>query len=203
MVTNSSNQAFGHPLRHQVSRPTFSPKDSENSPLRAVPLGLQGMLKTSTETGDIGQFSIKPPRVPHHPAALPSPRGRVAMNNVKVFPEHQMEHYQNFHPITDDRRRLPSYSLAPGAASDTVSLCSQMSTPSSCRPFKDVEYRASSMTASSYSPFGISNNHNSYASLRSQPEIITQRPRSPYLYPARLKRPGFRPSSPLLSDGGK
>jgi len=207
--TTHNGLAFGHPLRNDITHATFSPKDSENSPLRAMPLGFQGMLKTSTETGDIGQFSIKPPRVPHHPAALPvamNYRGRFGANNVNTLPERPLEHYQNFHPTNDDRRRLPSYSLATGAASDTVSLFdsgSQMSTPSSGRPFKDVEYRASSMTTSSYSPFGISSNHNSYASLRNQPEIITQRPRSPFLYPARLKRPGFRPCSPLLSDGGK
>jgi hypothetical protein len=31
---------------------------------------------------------------------------------------------------------------------------------------------------------------------------LVQRPRSPFPYPARLKRPGFRPSSPVLADGG-
>lgn len=185
-----------------------APKDLENQAFPSMPLGFQGMLKTSTETGDIGRFTIVPPRVPHHPAALPmakSPRRRVRSNAVKHSPEWFPERYPNFHPMNDDRRRLPSYSLVPGAASDTVSLfdtASQRSTPSSSRPFKDAEYRASSMTASSYTPFGISSNHHSYTSLRSQPEPITQRPRSPYLYPTRLKRPGFRPSSPLLLEAG-
>lgn len=31
---------------------------------------------------------------------------------------------------------------------------------------------------------------------------MLQRPRSPFAYPTRLKRPGFRPSSPALTDGG-
>lgn len=183
-----------------------SPKNSENNAHPSMPLGFQGMLKTSTETGDIGQFSIKPPRVPHHPAAVPnqlSPRRRFPPNGTKFSPDRPPERYPNFHPMGDDRRCLPSYQNL--MASDTVSLydtTSQKSTPCSGRPFRDAEYRASSMTMSSYAPIGISSNHHSYASLRSQPEPITQRPRSPFLYPARLKRPGFRPSSPLLSDSG-
>lgn len=196
-------------VRQSHERPNgVASRDVENHALPTMPLGFQGMLKTSTETGDIGLFSILPPRIPHHPAALPipmSPRRRVRSNAIKPSPERHPQRYPNFHAMNDDRRRLPSYNLASGAASDTISLfdtASQRSTPSSRRPFKDAEYRASSMTASSYTPFGISSNHNSYTSLRSQPEPLTQRPRSPFLYPTRLKRPGFRPSSPLLVDAG-
>ncbi|PBP24693.1 hypothetical protein BUE80_DR004449 [Diplocarpon rosae] len=59
------------------------------------------------------------------------------------------------------------------------------------------------MTQTSYSSYTLSN-HRSYASLRSQADGSNpvQRPRSPFAYPARLKRPGFRPSSPALTDGG-
>lgn len=195
-------------VRQSHERPNgVASRDVENHALPTMPLGFQGMLKTSTETGDIGLFSIRPPKIPHHPAALPipSPRRRIRTNAIRPSPERLPERYQNFNPLSDDRRRLPSYNISPGPASDTVSLfdtASQRSTPSVVRPFRDVEYRASSMTTSSYAPFGTSSNHHSYTSLRSHPEPITQRPRSPFLYPTRLKRPGFRPSSPLLLDAG-
>lgn len=59
------------------------------------------------------------------------------------------------------------------------------------------------MTQSSHTNNTLSANR-SYSSLRSQPEsaVSVQRPRSPFAYPARLKRPGFRPSSPVLTDEG-
>lgn len=71
------------------------------------------------------------------------------------------------------------------------------------RVFDEPDCRSYSMTQTSYSSYTLSN-HRSYASLRSQPEITgqLQRARSPFAYPARLKPPGFRPSSPALTDGG-
>lgn len=74
---------------------------------------------------------------------------------------------------------------------------------SASRLFNDPDYRSYSMTQTSYSAYTLSN-HRSYASLRSQQDGSghLQRPRSPFAYPARLRRPGFRPSSPALTDGG-
>jgi hypothetical protein len=168
----------------------------ENRAPPAIPKAFESMLKMTTETGDIGLFSIKPPRVPQ---PLNSPRriGGTYRDNPPQKP-------RNFQPYratdVDDRRRLPSY--ARGAASEVISMYETASQKSAGRVFDDPDYRSYSMTQT-YSTYSLSN-HRSYASLRSQPEgnTLLQRPRSPFAYPTRLKRPGFRPSSPALTDGG-
>ncbi|QDS71295.1 hypothetical protein FKW77_001459 [Venturia effusa] len=58
--------------------------------------------------------------------------------------------------------------------------------------------RSLSLTHSTHPPTGLTN-YRSMTSLRGN-EQPYQRPRSPYKYPTRLKRPGYRPSSPALSD---
>jgi hypothetical protein len=63
--------------------------------------------------------------------------------------------------------------------------------------FRDGAGRSHSLTTASQSSMGLTN-YRSLTSLRSNEPI--QRPRSPYRYPTRLKRPGYRPSSPALSD---
>lgn len=63
-------------------------------------------------------------------------------------------------------------------------------------------YRSMSMNHVTTSPYSI-RNYPSNPSLTSNHErALLQRPRSPFAYPARLKRPGFRPSSPALTDDG-
>lgn len=169
----------------------------ENRAPPAIPKAFESMLKTTTETGDIGLFSIKPPRVPQ-PLNSPRKIGGTYRDNPPQKP-------RTFQPYVstaavDDRRRLPSY--ARDAASEVISMYETASQKSTSRMFDDPDYRSYSMTQT-YSTYSLSN-HRSYASLRSQPEgsTLLQRPRSPFAYPTRLKRPGFRPSSPALTDGG-
>ncbi|KAF2630164.1 hypothetical protein BU25DRAFT_408748 [Macroventuria anomochaeta] len=57
--------------------------------------------------------------------------------------------------------------------------------------------RSFSMTNTSQPTFRLSSNR-SLGSLRSHEHI--QRPKSPYVYPTRLRRPSYRPASPALSD---
>jgi hypothetical protein len=174
-------------------------RPEENRPLANLPKAFESMLKTTTETGDIGMFSIKPSRVPPH---VNSPRrmGPYNENNFARQQQHQQQSFQPYGvPAVDDRRRLPSY------ARDTTSeLISMYESPSqkSSRVFDDnTDYRSFSMTHTT--GYTLSN-HRSYTSLRSQPDggALLQRPRSPFAYPTRLRRPGFRPSSPALTDGG-
>ena len=54
-----------------------------------------------------------------------------------------------------------------------------------------------SMTHTSQPAYTLSS-HRSFASLRNHD--IIPRPRSLYRYPTRLRRPGYRPSSPAMSD---
>lgn len=164
--------------------------------LSGFPRGLGGMLKTGTETGEIGMFSIKPPRVRPSPNPPGSPR-RMMGNNGPNYTSHNGRY--GGHQGVDDRRRLPSYTR--DASSEVISMYETASQKSPRRRHhNDFEDRSNSMTQP-YSQYGMSN-HRSYSSLRSQQEGAVQRPISPFAYPARLRRPGFRPSSPALTDGG-
>jgi hypothetical protein len=168
----------------------------ENRGPAGMSKALQGMLKSTTETGDIGLFSIKPSRVPqpvNSPRRSSGPYSDDGLQKSRQFQPYGV-------PNIDDRRRLPSY--ARDASSEVISLYETASQKAANKAFDDPDYRSYSMTQT-YSSYSL-NNHRSYASLRSQPDAtgLLQRPRSPFAYPARLKRPGFRPSSPALTDGG-
>lgn len=181
-------------------RSNASPQQpNENRSLAHLPRACETMLKTTTETGDIGMFSIKPSRVPQ---SLGTPRRQAAKFNTETGQQKPRQNFQPYGvPIVDDRRRLPSYSR--DAASEVISMYETASQKSASRVFDEPDYRSYSMTQTSYSSYTLSN-HRSYASLRSQTDgnNQVQRPRSPFAYPTRLKRPGFRPSSPALTDGG-
>lgn len=179
-------------LRHESS-----PSGRENRSPSNVPKGLESMLKTTTETGDIGIFSIKP-RVPQ---SLNTPR-RMGSGSSELGIQKTRQPFQPYGvPVVDDRRRLPSY--ARDNSSELLSMYESVSQNSARRTFDDPDYRSYTMTQTSYSSYTLSN-HRSYTSLRSQHDGhgLGQRPRSPFAYPTRLRRPGFRPSSPALTDGG-
>jgi hypothetical protein len=171
----------------------------ENRSPATLPRAFEGMLKTTTETGDIGMFSIKPSRVPQ---SMNTPR-RIGASYNDTGLQKSRQIFQPFEaPNVDDRRRLPSY--ARDATSEVVSMYETASQKSESRVSDDPDYRSYSMTQTSYSAYTLSN-HRSYTSLRSQQgnrNGLIQRPRSPLAYPTRLRRPGLRPSSPALTDCG-
>ncbi|TGO52282.1 hypothetical protein BCON_0144g00190 [Botryotinia convoluta] len=209
-INGSLSPSGINPMRQRASSDKSSTRngasirsfqDSINQP--SLPKGFESMLKTTTETGDIGLFSIKPSRLPQTSNALPRrSNGGYRENDLQrsrpTFSPYGV-------PVVDDRRRLPSYTRK--GSSGVKSLydsASVNSVNSSNRGFEDPDYRSYSMTqTTSQSPYTLSNQR-SYASLRSQQDgsALVQRPRSPFAYPTRLKRPGFRPSSPALTDGG-
>jgi hypothetical protein len=173
---------------------SFTAATGENRAPMSFPTALNSMLKTTTETSDIEQSSIKPSRLP--------PSRKVISTRSDYRPQQSFQ-LPNGQQAFDDRRRLPSY--ARDATSEIVSLYETASQKASSSPrvFETPDHRSYSMTQTSYSSNALSN-HRSYASLRSQPELgLSPRPRSPFLYPARLKRLGFRPSSPILTEGGR
>jgi hypothetical protein len=160
------------------------------APELGLPKGVGCMLKTDTETGGIGIFSIKPPRSRPNPA---SPR-HIASSAWSDHMSHISRDYRG--DGVDDRKRLPSYR---DASSEVISMYETASQKSPRRRHDGLDYQNYSMNQQFQ--YGLSN-HRSYSSLRSQPEGSVQRPISPFAYPARLRRPGFRPSSPALTDGG-
>jgi hypothetical protein len=193
----TTRQRAGGERDSTYNRPNPREPDENRSPA-TLPRAFEGMLKTTTETGDIGMFSIKPSRA-RQPLSTPRRIGGSYNNNGL---QKSRQTFQPFGvPNVDDRRRLPSY--ARDATSEVISMYETASQKSASRVFDDPDYRSYSMTQTSYSAYTLSN-HRSYTSLRSQQDSsgLLQRPRSPFAYPARLKRPGFRPSSPALTDGG-
>ena len=182
----------GNQEKHGNGPPRIT--EEKHSP-SILPKSFQGMLKTTTETGDIGIFSIKPSRIPQ---AANSPR-----SNSMSYSGNLQKHRHNFRPygvpVVDDRRRLPSYAKDP--TSEVIAMYESPRQMPGTRPPQDSDYRSHSMTQTS--SYTLSN-HRSFASLRSQQDsgTLLQRPRSPFAYPTRLRRPGFRPSSPALTDGG-
>jgi hypothetical protein len=180
-------------------RNTTSPRRPDRDNSRALmPRAFESMLKTTTETGDIGLFSIKPSRV-HQ--SLSTPRRTCENYNGDSVQKPRNNFPPYGVPSADDRRRLPSY--ARDATSEVVSMYETASQKSTNRASRDPDYRFYSMTQASHSAYTLSA-HRSYASLKSQQDDKgpLQRPRSPFAYPARLRRPGFRPLSPALTDGG-
>ncbi len=170
---------------------------NENRTPMSLPTALNSMLKTTTEIGDIGQFAIKPSRLP------PSRKPIGTRSDHLLQESRQPLQLQNGQQEVDDRRRLPSY--ARDATSEIVSLYETASQKASSRPrvFANPDHRSYSMTQTSHSSNALSN-HRSYTSLRSQPELgLLPRPRSPFLYPVRLKRLGFRSTSPIPTEGGR
>jgi hypothetical protein len=155
------------------------------------------MLKTTTDTGDIGQFAVKLSRLP------PPQNPTGTRSDYTLQRPQQTFRLPNGQQAVDDRKRLPSY--ARDATSVIVSLYETASRKASGRPrvFETHDNRSYSMTQTSYLSSSLSN-HRSYASLRSQPELgLLSRPRSPFLYPARMKSLRFRRSSPVLTEGGR
>ncbi|KFY29844.1 hypothetical protein V494_08434 [Pseudogymnoascus sp. VKM F-4513 (FW-928)] len=204
LLNESRRNHPGSKAGHEGYRPVNLTMEN-NSPL-LLPSGLNSMLKNTTETGDIGIFSIKPSRLPRHPAITRTAgRARSNAGNYRRA-ESQLPYHGprvfSLPSTIDDRTRLPSYSR--DATSDVASLyenSSQKSSESS-KILEDQDRRSYSMTLSSFPGYRLPNPHSS-TSLSSQiDQSDAQRPRSSFQYPARLKRPGFRPSSPALTDGG-
>lgn len=204
----SSERCHNRPRAATEARDASSPRTVNISCPGHLPRGFENMLKTTTETGDIGMFSIKPSRVPQ---SFSTPRRSVGAYSDGGVQRPKQPFQPYGVPIIDDRRRLPSY--ARDTTSDVTSVYETASQKSVNRAFEESDCRSYSMTQISYPSYTLSN-HKSYASLRSQQDTsgngggftrvngLLQRPRSPFAYPTRLKRPGFRPSSPALTDGG-
>lgn len=165
-------------------RPLHKPLRSvnENSVLLPSPGALESMLKTTTETGDIGIFSIKP--IP------PSPQRRDTLSEIG-------------HIRRDNNKKGTS---CRDTASEIISMYgseSHRSATSTLTPTssEDIGQRSYSMTTCGSRHLS---HHRSTTTLQSQNSNgPLQRPRSPFPYPTRLKRPGIRPASPALTESGR
>lgn len=154
---------------------------------------MEGMLRKTTETGDIGIFSIGKPN---------GLQPRASLGDLRR-PSRALSRSSAVPPIQDDRRQLPSYR---DSTSEIISMYGSENhsgkSPSGTLspPWDDCGQRSYSMTTCDskgyFSPRNIGPQE--LADFLSK----GQRPRSPYPYPTRLARPGVRPSSPALNENG-
>lgn len=172
---------------------------NENVALLRSPGPLESMLKTTTETGDIGIFSIRPNSSAQF--ARPSRSRSHARDADLLLPMRTSGYDENYYCHPDDHRKLRSYR---DTTSEIISLYgsdSQHTLLSSVSPASlEDDHRSYSMTTTSSKRIP---SQKSTGTLQSQSSGGGfQRPRSPFPYPTRLKRPGVRPASPALRDNG-
>lgn len=164
---------------------------------------IQSMLKNTIETGDVGKFSI-------NPTQLPTPAQRAALlssatahNRSSRIPS--MRSYSRQYADDDvDFHQSSDYPYPSSPGSTSVVSFHQTQSPRPHRAPSQVsnrDERSYSMSQSSIINRRISNpGHHSTTKLQVQGDARDLRPRSPFAYPTRLKRPGYRPSSPALSE---
>ncbi|KAI4184684.1 MAG: hypothetical protein L6R41_004586 [Letrouitia leprolyta] len=148
---------------------------------------IQSMLKNTTELGDAGQFATVSTKIPRYKMST-----RVHTKQQLHNPSRRSRAEPAIGSHTPQRRyhRNPSHprdcSLYDNQSLRTIGGHSLIS---------DSQYqRSDSITRSSNTSRRVSV-HRSLLSIRPY-ERVGPRPRSPYAYPSRLKRPGYRPSSP-------
>lgn len=206
---SSSYSAQGHASSdsgHQM--PSFRPLRSirEHTHTFLDPAAsVDGMLRKTTETGNIGIFSINTTRPHQH--LYPNPnslRARASLNDLRLRPPLRSFSTSNDgHTGHDDRRHLPSYrdstseiiSMYGSENHSNKSLSSSLTTPCD-----EIGQRSYSMTTCGSRGYFMPRSNGLHQSQESQGS--GQRPRSPYPYPTRLPRPGIRPSSPALTENG-
>lgn len=163
---------------------------------------IQSMLKNTIETGDVGQFSIKPSQLPvptqratpfpsatshNRPSRIPSRR-----SYTRQYADNDVDYHQGSdHP----------YPSSPGSGS-AVSFHQTQSPRSYRAPSQgsNHDHRSLSTSQSSVINHGLSNPGLHSTNRLQVRDARDLRPRSPFAYPTRLKRPGYRPSSPALSE---
>ncbi|MCJ1449993.1 hypothetical protein MMC28_000321 [Mycoblastus sanguinarius] len=167
------------------------------------PSSIQSMLRNTTETGNVGQFSIKPSRVPLAPRSSQVPSSKTYATIDKQ--RHPEPYYSAYNE--EYRSHLPVLSRQGTPASNGSSGLQMQSQNPHQGPYRRPsieEYRSYSMTQSSYTSHSLTHRH-PYANGNHhfRGDLRNIRPRSPFAYPTRLKRPGYRPSSPAISDISK
>ena len=165
------------------------------------PSSLQSMLKNTTETGDVGQFSIKPTRIPYPTTRRVSQRRKFsntrARLRISTLTSLQPRPGQHRESEQGSEEYIPFRPYTGTTPSSIISLYQGESQKSFGGPSQNAnrDYRSYPVKQDSPNTYKISNQP-SLASLRGHRELT----RSPLAYPMRLRRPGYRPSSPALSD---
>lgn len=154
-----------------------------------------GMLRKTTETGNIGVFSI---------GKSNGLRTRASLSDFRQ-PSRSLSRSNEAPAVQDDRRQLPSYrdstsEIISMYGSENLSGKSLSGTLSP--PWDDYGQRSYSMTTCGSKGYFTPRNNGPPQIPDFHAKGHLQRPRSPYPYPTRLARPGVRPSSPALTENG-
>ncbi|KAF7198191.1 hypothetical protein HII31_00547 [Pseudocercospora fuligena] len=212
-----------------VSGATGASRSQHRSPPTSGPpndtlanAGVLSMLKTSTDTGDIGALSFNSSRIP----AVPGTAARGRRGHASR-PSMSAQHHPSRHQYAPSQTSRVSSQWDASSTQRRGSLTSMQSMPPSLPPLhtgrpslqmannnadaNPRDSRSYSMTSAPQA--GQLPRHRSATSLKSQghePRGSTRMPpgpvppmpenRPPFVYPTRLKRPGFRSPSPALSD---
>ncbi|KAF2760792.1 hypothetical protein EJ05DRAFT_497355 [Pseudovirgaria hyperparasitica] len=163
--------------------------------------GVMSMLKTSTELGDLGTFSGNS-RLPPLPRQS-NRRSHTAHNSISSTHSHVSKHGSRHRPCPSASSRRSTNSNGNGTVPQ---LSYELQTPAlmgytdclAMLPPPAISKDARSFSLTNTEPPISLSNQASFSSLRSHETI--SRPRSPFRYPTRLKRPGYRPVSPALSE---
>ncbi len=197
---HSARNGVGQPqddAQDDTSR-TGTPNGDENLDMLKNPSSIQGMLRNTTETGNVGQFSIRPSRVT---PSLPRP------SKARMIPGKQRQpgaYYSRNEHGNIRHSQIDTHTET--TISNSSGVHTQIPRPprGPARSPSIEDYRSYSTTKSSYTSPGFSTHHplinGGHVGPGGTPNI---RPRSPFAYPTRLKRPGYRPSSPALSELNK
>ncbi|KAH7401397.1 hypothetical protein BKA66DRAFT_604629 [Pyrenochaeta sp. MPI-SDFR-AT-0127] len=165
--------------------------------------GVMSMLRTSTEMGNVagvtGDLSVMGniPRAPQRRGASSRLSSASSLSNNSSRASRHHRQYPS--SSTGARRSSMREPTGPQFIADTLSPTMMNISGSSLIPLSvraRDEHRSLSMTHTMQPTYRLSTNR-SLGSLRHEPE---HRPKSPYHYPTRLRRPSYRPASPALSD---
>ena len=185
------------PFPHHTAKPDL---------LSAAGPGVMSMLRTSTEMGNvvgltggesagIGSLSRAPQR--RGASSRLSTASSVSNHSSRASRHHRQWPSSSSAARWSSTREPPP--MGPQYVADTLSP-TLMNIPGSSplvpRARDRDSHRSLSMTHASQPVYRLSSNR-SLGSLRHEQ---IQRPKSPYVYPTRLRRPSYRPESPALSD---
>ena len=159
-------------------KPAHASSQSQ-SPNKVKPDAVSSMLRTSTETGDVGQFSARPSRVPRSASRIPTRRRSGSLNapatSLRPSTRRPIPRYDSHRPP----RTVPSCSALSRHDTVLTGLTSYHSNPRTRR-------RGASRVPNG---FGRRPSPAAAMNLHSHPSFLT--------LPGRL---GYRPVSPAVSD---
>lgn len=192
-IIDRSDAPEGAPFQARTSNVEAQANFSRSS-------SLQSMLKNTIETGNIGQFSVKPSQLPlPTKRTVPFTTGAVhRLPSRRIFAREYTENEVDIH-------QSPHYPYPGSTGSSSVVSSRQTrgkrSDQASPQGSTSQNERSYSMSQSSVIYRGVTSPQlPNTTRLQQQGNLRGLRPRSPFAYPTRLKRPGYRPSSPALSE---